>query len=63
MEEMQRSPEARELFKKIQGLTDEELKDENPTPTQRRIFNAATKFEDYNIIAEVVWYALLCAPT
>ena len=55
MEEIQLSPEARGLFKKIQGITDEELKDENLTPTQRRLFNAATKFEDYNMVAEVVW--------
>jgi uncharacterized repeat protein (TIGR04076 family) len=53
MGEIELTPEAIRLHKERQGFTDEQLK--NLTPTQRRIMNAAHKFQHYNMIAEVVW--------
>ncbi len=53
MEEIKLTPEARALFKKVQGYRDEQL--ENLTLTQRRIINAGLKFRQYNMVAECVW--------
>jgi len=47
------APETIGYLKEFQGYTDEQI--ESLTPACRRVLNAAPKFEDYNMIAEVVW--------
>jgi len=51
--EIKLTPEAIQLHKARQGYTDEQLK--NLTLTQRRIMNSATRFNQYNMVAECVW--------
>jgi uncharacterized repeat protein (TIGR04076 family) len=47
------APETIKYLKEFQKYTDEQI--ESMTPATRRVMNAAPKFEENNMIAEVVW--------